>query len=194
MANGSIGGVTAGGFGGSFPAPGGGGAGGLPEIDDDLLQQFLSLIGGGGGGGLSASSFLPFAASEGVGLVGDLISNLFGGARKEQQEATAGFNTATTGLETEAGKGFIDPFSVVPAVASAIAPQQRKEAERLQDISGNVFAPDVFGAFKEQTFDQLAGVPLELMQQNARFVGEKKFSAAQLKFQAAFDRYTRAFA
>lgn len=182
------GGVTAQGFGGDFLSA----SGGLPQVDDDLLQQFLSLI--GGGGGVGASSFLPFAAAQGVGVVGDLISTLFGGAQKEQKEATAGFETATAGLETEAGKGFIDPFSVVPAVQSALRPQMKAEAERLQDISGNVFAPDVYGAFKEQFFDQAAGVPLELLQQNARFIGEKKFSASQLKFKAAFDRYTRAFA
>lgn len=185
------GGVTASGFGSTFPSARGAG-GGLPQVDDDLLQQFLSLI--GGGGGVGAKQFLPFAAAQGVGLAGDLISTLFGGARTEQREATAGFETATAGLEAEAGEGFIDPFSVVPAVQGALRPQMKAEAERLEDISGNVFAPDVYGAFKEKFFDITAGVPLELMQQNARFVGEKKFSAAQQKFQAAFERYTRAFA
>ncbi len=192
MPDGSIGGVTQQGFGSTFPSAGGA-RGGMPQIDDDLLQQFLSLI-GGGGGGVGASSFLPFAAAQGAGIVGDLISTLFGGARQEQKESTAGFKTATAGLEAEAGKGFIDPFSVVPAVQSALRPQMKAEAERLQDISGNVFAPDVYGAFKEEFFDRAAGVPLNLLQQNARFVGEKKFSASQMQFRAAFDRYTRAFA
>lgn len=191
MANGSIGGVRAGGFGSSFPSAGRGG-GGLPQIDDDLLQQFLSLI--GGGGGVGTSSFLPFAAAQGVGILGDFISTQFGGARKEQKEATAGFETATAGLEAEAGKGFIDPFSVVPGVQAALRPQMKEEAQRLQDISGNLFAPDIYGAFKEDFFDRAAGVPLQLLQENARFVGEKKFSASQQKFRAAFERYTRAFA
>ena len=155
---------------------------GAPTTPNLGLSQTLPQV-----GGQDASLFglgLPgtFALGQGLGLVGDIFSGFGrGGRRRRAGERVEG---SLTGLEGVAGQEPFDPFQVASFAAQPVRREAEKRGELLQEVTGNVFAPDVQGALFEEFAPQFAAIFGGAKQRAGEIQLSNKMQAALARLQA----------
>lgn len=134
-----------------------------------------------------------FAIGQGIGLVGDIFSNVLGGRNRRIEEAETGVETALTGLQDVAGQQPFDPFQVASFAAQPVRQEAERRGEFLQEVSGNVFAPDVQGALFEEFAPQFGAIFGGAAQRAGEITQQNKLQAALARLQARLQGQQLAF-
>lgn len=145
------------------------------------FDPFQNIGQGGQEGFFGLSLPQTFAIGQGVGLVGDIFSGLARNRRIE--EAQTGVEGALTGLQGVAGQQPFDPFQVASFAAQPVRQEAGRRAEALQEVSGNVFAPDIQGALFEEFAPQFGAIFGGAKQRAGEITLQNKLQAALARLQ-----------
>lgn len=166
--------------------------GGVPTTPNLGLSQTLPQVGGQDAKFFGLNLPETFAVGQGLGLVGDIFGGFGRGGRRRR--AGERVESALGGLEGVAGQEPFDPFQVASFAAKPVRQEAERRGEFLQEVTGNVFAPDVQGALFEEFAPQFAQIFGGAKQRAGEIQLSNKMRAALARLEAQLQAQQLEFA